>query len=157
MRASFGTNLAAAALASFALVACAERQRDPNDPSAMAAGAPAVRAVSNSGDEPAAGLEGHTYILQYHQRGSDELQVDTVSFSNGRIASSTAGSFGHAPSQYRSVRDNVGEAFTAVMPSTNDGQIEWSGMLVKGRLDGRAVWRKPGGSPIEYEFKGLEQ
>lgn len=154
MRATIGTYLAATALASIAVFGCNESQRNPNDNASMAAGSPAVRAVSDAAAEQASGLAERTYVVEVHQRGSSELQVDTLSFTEGRLHSAGCDEWGFGPAEFRGAIDNIGESFTAVTTSQTEGQIEWSGLLAKGRLDGRYVWKKNGQSPIEYEFRG---
>jgi hypothetical protein len=153
MRASFRTYLAATALASLAVFGCNERQRDPDDHSSMAAGAPAVRAVSTVPAEPASGLAGRTYVVEVRERGGDESRIDTLTFADGRLRSSDGDRRGFDAAEYRGVNENIGESFTAVAASQTDGQIEWSGLLAKGRLDGRFVWKKSG-QAVEYEFSG---
>lgn len=153
MRASFGTYLAATALASLAVFGCNERQRNPDDQSSMAAGAPAVRAVSTVPAEPASGLAGRTYVVEVRERGGDGSRIDTLTFVEGRLRSSESHRRGFEDAEYRGVDENIGESFTAVTASPTDGQIEWSGLLAKGRLDGRYVWKKSG-QAVEYEFSG---
>jgi hypothetical protein len=157
MRASFRTRLAWAALASLTLVACNERQRDPNDPSSMAAGAPALRAVSNAPDPAASGLTDHMYVIQISDPATSDVDVDTITFADGRFRSKGCEQYGFADTDYRTIRDNVGEAFSATATSEKEGRMEWSGMLVKGRLDGTCTWTKPGQKPIEYRFKGIAE
>lgn len=154
MRASFGTYLAATALASLAVFGCNERQRDPDDHSSMAAGAPAVRAVSTVPAEPASGLAGRTYVVEVRQRGGGDSRIDTLTFADGRLRSAESDRMGFDAAEFRGVHENIGESFTAVAVSAGDGQIEWSGLLAKGRLDGRYVWKKGGQTPVEYEFSG---
>lgn len=154
MRVSIGTCLAASALASLALFGCSERQRDPSDNSAMAAGAPALRAVSNSPAAPASVLNGGTFIVEVRARDGGEAQVDTLSFVDGRLRSAGCDRQGFTAAEYRSVAENIGETFTAISASSSDAQIEWSGMLAKGRLDGRYLWKRQGQAPVEYEFSG---
>jgi hypothetical protein len=157
MRASIGTHLAWAALASVTLFACNERQRDPGDPSSMAAGAPAIRAVSEVSAASPGGLAGRSFIVEARNPQGGAPQVDTITFADGQFRSSFGSQSGYGPATYNVVRDNVGEAFTASSGDTKSGSIEWSGMLVKGRLDGKAVWSRPGQQPVEYEFRGYAE
>lgn len=154
MRASIRTYLALSALASLAMFGCNERQRDPDDNSSMAAGAPAVRAISTIAAEPASGLGGQTYVVEVRERGNGESRVDTLSFAEGRVRSALGERGGFGAADYRAVMDNIGESFTAVAASAEQGQIEWSGILVKGRLDGRYVWKRNGQPSLEYEYHG---
>jgi hypothetical protein len=154
MRAPIRRYLAATALASLAVFGCNERQRDPADNSSMAAGAPALRAVSNVSAEHAPGLAGRRFVVEVRERGRSAEQIDTLTFADGTIHSASGDEWGFTAAEYRDIVDNIGESFTAVSTSQKEGQIEWSGMLAKGRLDGRYVWKKSGQAPVEYEYRG---
>ena len=154
MRALNRKRIAALALVTCITVGCAEHQRDPSDQSSMAAGSPAVRAMSANSIGHTDRLTGRTYLIEVRKRGAAEVQVDTLTFSEESFVVSGLAQRGFGPASFRGVRDNVGEAFTAIAKSQSEGEMEWSGMLVKGRLDGRFVHKRRGEQPVEYEYRG---
>jgi hypothetical protein len=76
---------------------------------------------------------------------------DTFAFANGQFHSSACDQYGFGRAAYSAQPDG---RFSATTFSASEGTIEWHGKIEGDKLQGEAVWLKPGKAPVRYQIQG---
>jgi hypothetical protein len=95
-------------------------------------------------------LDGHTYAVEYKEKGGLLPSKDLLLFRNGRFRSTDCDSYGFGDAGY----GGNARGFSAETASAKEGRIAWQGAIAGDQIEGTFVWSRPGKSPIEYTFKG---
>jgi hypothetical protein len=96
-------------------------------------------------------LDGKTFTGAMMEQGQQKPIHDTFVFQNGKFESTACDRYGFGSAAYTSKPDG---SFEVTTTSPTEGTMRWQGRVTGDRIDGTAVWLKPGKAPVRYTIQG---
>jgi hypothetical protein len=130
----------------------AETKPAETKPSPQTQPAPQAKAEEAKKPVTPGPLDGKSFVGQIAEKGK-KGNPDTFLFKDGRFRSTACDKFGFKDAAYTTSGEGKNMRFRATTVNASGAKMEWDGMVLGDKLEGKAVLNQPGQSPVENEFK----